>query len=109
VYTKVHEAASRARNGEGPTLIESVTYRYKGHSRSDKQAYRTREEVNEWKDERDPILRFEALLVEGGLISEEEVKAYRDNGVKAIDEALDFSENSPDPDVATLLEGVYAD
>lgn len=109
VYTKVKEAADRARNGEGPTLIESVTYRYKGHSRSDKQAYRTREEVNEWKDERDPVMRFEALLVEGGLISEEEVKEYRNNGVKAIDEALDFSENSPDPDVATLLEGVYAD
>lgn len=109
VYTRIREAAARARKGDGPTLIESVTYRYKGHSKSDKQAYRTRDEVNDWKDNRDPIMRFEALLVEGGLISEEEAKAYRDQGVKTIDEAVDFSEGSPDPDISTLLEGVYAD
>lgn len=108
VYTTVQEAAEHARQGNGPTLIESKTYRYKGHSKSDRQAYRTREEVNDWKDNRDPIMRFNHLLVETGVIAKEEVKGFRNDAVKIIDDSVEFSENSPEPDVAKIEEGVYA-
>jgi TPP-dependent pyruvate/acetoin dehydrogenase alpha subunit len=85
-----------------------VTYRYKGHSKSDKQAYRTREEVRDWQENRDPITRFTTLLVMAGVITEAEGAAMRDQGVAIIDRAVEFSENSPAPNVADLLEGVYA-
>ena len=108
VYLAVYEAAERARRGEGPSLIESKTYRYKGHSKSDRQAYRTRDEVNDWMDNRDAITRFSSLLVTAGVISENEATGMRDAAVAIIDESVDFSEASPAPDVSTILEGVYA-
>jgi pyruvate dehydrogenase E1 component alpha subunit len=108
VYTKIREAAARARAGEGPTMVESVTYRYKGHSKSDQQAYRTRDEVNDWKDNRDPITRFADILTEVELISEEEAKEYKNNATKTIDDSVEFSENSAEPDLANLFDGVYA-
>jgi pyruvate dehydrogenase E1 component alpha subunit len=108
VYLAVKAAADRARRGEGPSLIESKTYRYKGHSRSDKQAYRTREEVQEWMEKRDAIKQFAALLVTGGVLAEAEAAAMRETALKIIDGAVAFSEASPAPDVQTLTEGVYA-
>lgn len=108
VYLAVHEAAERARRGEGPSLIESKTYRYKGHSKSDRQAYRTREEVNDWMDNRDAITRYSALLVTVGLLSEEQASAMRDSAMGIIDRSVEFSEASPAPDVSSILEGVYA-
>lgn len=109
VYEAIREAAARARRGEGPTLVEAVTYRYKGHSKSDKQAYRTRDEVNDWRDNRDPITRFSDLLTETNIITEEEAKAMHNDAVKELDNAVEFSENSPEPDIAHLFDGVYAD
>ncbi len=103
VYDAVTEAVARARAGNGPTLIESLTYRWKGHSKSDKQAYRTRDEVKEWQ-ERDPIRRFAAFLG----MSDEERDAMQAQARQRIEEAVVFSENSPEPDVATIMEGVYA-
>jgi acetoin:2,6-dichlorophenolindophenol oxidoreductase subunit alpha len=103
VYGAVKTAAAHARAGKGPTLIESVTYRWRGHSKSDKQAYRTRDEVKEWQ-QRDPILHFAATL---GL-SEQELDAVRQQAAERIAEAVTYAENSPEPDVATILEGVYA-
>lgn len=108
VYMAVSEAAARARRGEGPTLIESVTYRYKGHSKSDKQAYRTRDEVNDWMENRDAIMRFSSLLVTAGVISEAESNGMRDTSMGIIDKSVEFSENSPQPDLNTIMEGVYA-
>ncbi len=108
VYLAVTEAAERARGGEGPSLIESKTYRYKGHSKSDRQAYRTRDEVNDWMEQRDAIQRFSSLLVTAGLISDTEAQSMRDNALRTIDQAVDFSDNSPSPDVNSILEGVYA-
>ncbi|MEM6282853.1 MAG: thiamine pyrophosphate-dependent dehydrogenase E1 component subunit alpha [Chloroflexota bacterium] len=108
VYTAVREAAARARRGEGPSMIEAVTYRYKGHSKSDKQAYRTRDEVNDWKDNRDPIMRYASILTEVELVSQEEADAYRDAAVAALDNAVEFSEESADPEISSLFEGVYA-
>ena len=108
VYTAVSEAAARARRGEGATLVEAKTYRYKGHSKSDKQAYRSREEVRFWQENRDPIMRFSQLLVTAGLISEAEAAHMRERAIAIIDEAVAFSEASPAPDVADIMDGVYA-
>jgi pyruvate dehydrogenase E1 component alpha subunit len=108
VYLALSEAAARARAGEGPSLIEAKTYRYKGHSKSDRQAYRTREEVNQWMDERDAIKRFHHLLVTAGVITEAEGQGMRNTAVQIIDGAVDFSENSPAPEIGSILEGVYA-
>jgi len=103
VYQAVSEAAERARRREGPTLVESVTYRWRGHSKSDRQAYRTREEVNEWMA-RDLIPTFGARLGK----SEEEMARLRAEAVKRIEEAVAFAEASPEPDVSTIEDGVYA-
>lgn len=103
VYEVVKAAVARARAGEGPSLVESVTYRWRGHSKSDKQAYRTRTEVKEWQ-QRDPIHRFAAEL---GL-TDQEWEAIQQETTTRIDQAVQFAESSPEPDVNTILEGVYA-
>ena len=103
MYEAVCEAATRARKGEGPTLIEALTYRYKGHSRSDKQAYRTRDEVSEWQ-KRDPIRRWGAKMGLG----DEQLDQLREQAVKRIDESVAFAEASPEPRLDSVMEGVYA-
>ncbi len=103
VYQAVSEAKARALAGDGPTLIESLTYRWKGHSKSDREAYRTREEVREWQ-QRDPIPRFAGVL---GL-SPDDVDARQAAAQARIDEAVAFARHSPEPDVSTIMEGVYA-
>jgi pyruvate dehydrogenase E1 component alpha subunit len=108
VYEAVSQAAERGRRGEGPTLVESKTYRYKGHSKSDRQAYRTREEVLDWQENRDAIMRFGHLLVTAGLLTEAEAAGMRDAAMGIIDQAVEFSEQSPAPDISSVMEGVYA-
>ena len=103
VYKAVSEAAERARRGGGPTLIEAVTYRYKGHSKSDRQLYRTREEVKKWM-QKDAIKHFASLLK----VSDDELKKIEEQAKDDIRKAVEFAENSPEPDVDTILEGVYA-
>lgn len=103
VYKAVKTAVARARAGEGPSLVESVTYRWRGHSKSDKQAYRTRTEVKEWQA-RDPIHRFAGALE----LSDAEWQAIQEETTTRIEQAVQFAENSPEPDVNTILEGVYA-
>jgi pyruvate dehydrogenase E1 component alpha subunit len=103
VYKAVSEAAERARKGNGPTLIEAITYRYKGHSKSDRQLYRTREEVKKWM-EKDPIKRFAKLLD----VDDAEMKKIEQKAKDAIHTAVEFADNSPEPDVSTKLEGIYA-
>ncbi len=107
VYGAAAAAVSRARAGEGPTLVECVTYRYKGHSKSDRQRYRTREEVEQWRS-RDPIARFRGVLQEQGVLSAETVESLAAETHAAIETAVQFAEASPEPDPATLLDGVYA-
>ncbi|MGW8226055.1 MAG: thiamine pyrophosphate-dependent dehydrogenase E1 component subunit alpha [Anaerolineales bacterium] len=108
VYDAVAAAAARARSGNGPTLVECLTYRWRGHSRSDRQLYRTREEVKHWR-EKDPILRFADKLTAAKLLTEEEQEAIKDKAIQSIEEALVYAEASPSPDVSTIMEGVYAD
>lgn len=103
VYDAVRSAAERAREGNGPTLIEAITYRWKGHSKSDRQAYRTRDEVKEWQA-RDPIHRLAHLLE----MSEAEYEEIVTKAHAIIEEAVEFANASPEPDLSTILEGVYA-
>ncbi|HID87336.1 MAG TPA: thiamine pyrophosphate-dependent dehydrogenase E1 component subunit alpha, partial [Anaerolineae bacterium] len=91
VYEAVSQAAKRARAGEGPSLIENVTYRWRGHSKSDVNRYRTREEIEAWK-KKCPIKRFRTLLIEEGILSEEEADQIEREAYAAIDAAVEFAE-----------------
>ena len=103
VYEAVRQAKERAEKGHGPTLVECVTYRYMGHSKSDRQAYRTREEVKDWI-ERDPIERFAKLLK----ISKAKKEKLYAQAEEIIEQSVAFAEDSPEPRVDTIMEGVYA-
>jgi TPP-dependent pyruvate/acetoin dehydrogenase alpha subunit len=103
VYKAVSEAAEQARKGNGPTLIEAITYRWKGHSKSDRQLYRTREEVKKWM-KKDPLKRFATKLG----VDEAGLKELQTKAKEEIRKAVEYAESSPEPDVSTILEGIYA-
>lgn len=101
----MEEAIEHARNGE-PTLMEAITYRYRGHSVADPGRYRTSEEVQSWRDQ-DPIERFFRQLTNADMITDE-VRAEIEQQVDAqVEEAVEFAENSPEPDPAGLLDHLY--
>lgn len=108
IMNTVHEAVEHARSGKGPTLIEMKTYRWKGHSKSDAKKYRTREEENEWRA-KDGIKRYKNVLMEAGILTEEQAKELQDAAYQQIEDAVKFAENSPEPSLDSLLEDVYAD
>jgi pyruvate dehydrogenase E1 component alpha subunit len=97
VYNRAKEAVMRARQGEGPTLLECKTYRYMGHSRFEKAGYRKRGELDRWK-ERDPIPTFGKRLTEEMGILEEKLKRIDEEVAKEIEDAVSFAEKSPDPE-----------
>ena len=107
VYDAVADAVDRARRGDGPTLVENVTYRWKGHSKSDKNLYRTKEEIAEWRG-MDPILRFEAKVREAGLLTDEEIQHVRTRALEDMRSAVREANAAPDADPADLLDAVYA-
>jgi pyruvate dehydrogenase E1 component alpha subunit len=107
VYEAVFQAVERARRGEGPSLVEVITYRWRGHSKSDRQVYRTREELKEWQG-RDPIPRFVNRLTEAGFLTPAEVESCREQATQTIERATAFAEASPEPEVEAIMEGVYA-
>jgi pyruvate dehydrogenase E1 component alpha subunit len=108
VYEAISEAVKRARAGEGPSLVENNTYRWRGHSKSDANRYRTKEEIQEWM-QKDPIARFEKQLIKEKTLTQEEAEVIKAEAQKAIEDAVKFAEESLEPDVATILEGVYAE
>jgi pyruvate dehydrogenase E1 component alpha subunit len=107
VHAATREAVARARSGGGPTLIEAKTYRWRGHSKSDRNLYRTQQEIEEWKT-RDPIVRLQSRLLELELIDEPEIAAIQAEARAAIEAAVEFARSSPDPDPAGLEDEVYA-
>jgi pyruvate dehydrogenase E1 component alpha subunit len=107
VYEATREAMDRARRGEGPTLIECKTYRWKGHSKSDQQRYRTREEVEAWK-RKDPITRFRSRLIEEEAITEEEAERIEEEAWETVEAAVRFAQESPEPSLEGIEEEVYA-
>jgi len=98
---------SRARRGDGPTLVESKTYRFFGHSKSDPRVYRSREEEQMWMA-KDPIPRLANLLKEKGMATEEELKSIDELVDKEMEEALEFALNSPLPKLEEIAKYVYA-
>lgn len=107
VHEAVGNAVARARQGEGPTLVESVTYRWKGHSKSDKNLYRTKEEIAEWR-ERDPILRFERAVLDRGVLDQAAVEAARAQATQDVRNAVRAANAAPDARPDDLLDAVYA-
>jgi len=101
------EAVDRARSGGGPSLIVNDTYRWRGHSKSDRNRYRTQEEIDTWK-EKDPILRFRSLAIEKKWMTEEDALEAEKRGYADIESARQFAEASPEPSIDTIEEGVYA-
>jgi pyruvate dehydrogenase E1 component alpha subunit len=100
-------AAERARAGDGPSLIVSTTYRFEGHNIGDPQPYRTKTEVDEWR-KRDAIERFRDKLVDEGAATVAETEAIENAIRERIEEAVEFARISPEPDLASLEEDVYA-
>jgi len=107
VADRVGKAVRRARRGKGPSLIEAETYRWKGHSKSDANRYRTQEEIDSWK-ERCPIRRFSDHLVAEGSASAQEAEAIRAQACADMDKAVEFAMNSPEPDPSEVTTDVYA-
>jgi pyruvate dehydrogenase E1 component alpha subunit len=108
VYDVTAEAVERARSGGGPTFIEAKTYRWRGHSKSDKNLYRTREEIDEWRL-KDPIVRFELEAVEAGTLSEADLEAVRDEVRTELRGAVQRANAAPDARPDDLLASVYAE
>ena len=108
VHDSVARAVKRAKEGDGPTLLEMKTYRYKGHSVSDPQKYRTKEEVDEYKDQ-DPITKVANTILENGFATKEDLQ-FIDQKINAlVDESVRFAEDSPWPADDELLKDVYID
>lgn len=107
VYEAVREAVGRARAAQGPSLIECKTYRWMGHYIGDPGVYRPPEEVAEWK-KKDPIARFKTRLLQSGVIAEKELKAIDDEVTSAIENAVTYARECPEPAVETALEDLWA-
>ncbi len=106
VYKATLKAKNRAKKGEGPTLIEFITYRMKGHGVYDKAEYRPKEESRKWK-EFDPILRFSKYLIKLGTTTEEDIKKMKEEIRAEIDDAVEFSKRSDYPPFELLEEVTY--
>jgi len=108
VHEGISRAVTRAREKGGPTLLEIKTYRYKGHSISDPQKYRTKEEVDEYKG-RDPLTQVVSTMLTGKMSSQEEIDAINLRVDAIVAESLTFAEESPWPDDSEVLKDVYVD
>jgi pyruvate dehydrogenase E1 component alpha subunit len=103
------KAVKHVRAGKGPYILEMMTYRYRGHSMSDPAKYRTREEVQKIREQRDAIENVRQLLLEGEHATEDELKAVDKEIKDIINEAADFARESPEPDEAELWTDIYTD
>jgi TPP-dependent pyruvate/acetoin dehydrogenase alpha subunit len=108
VAAAARAAVLRARGGDGPSLVECKTYRLRGHSKSDRNLYRTKDEIDTWR-KRDPIARLEDELAACGRFTASELAEFAKRAQATIERALEFAKSSPDPDPAELLRDVYAD
>ena len=108
VHEAISRAVKRAREKGGPTLLELKTYRYKGHSISDPQKYRSKEEVDEYKDQ-DPIQKVLKTIYENGYATEADISVINERIDSIVNESIKFAEESPWPDDDEVLKDVYAD
>jgi pyruvate dehydrogenase E1 component alpha subunit len=108
VHEGVVRAVKRARDGEGPTLLEMKTYRYRGHSVSDPQKYRSKDEVEDYKNQ-DPITKVHSTILENKFATIEELNAIDEKIAGIVEASVKFAEESPWPDESELLKDVYID
>lgn len=107
VYKEMKEYVDLARKGKGPGFIEMKTYRYKGHSMSDPAKYRTREELDQYKNV-DPIERLRAEMIEQKWLTEKEFEKMDEKCKKIAEDSVTFAEESPEPAIETIYEDIYA-
>ena len=107
VYEAVRVAVERARLGQGPSLVDNVTYRWRGHSKSDRNLYRSQEEIEAWK-RKCPIARFKAALVDSGVMTREEVETIEQQARATVDRAAEEALTFPEPSPEHLEDEVYA-
>ena len=112
VYAETCRAVARAREGQGPTLLECLTYRWHGHFHGEEallgtKSYRTKEEIEEWKS-RCPIARYEKKLLDAGVLNQQEIDEMRKSAQEEVDRAADFARKSPLPAGEDALKDVYA-
>jgi len=107
VYKVVKPAIERARAGDGPSLIENVTYRWRGHSKSDRNLYRTPEEIQEWM-EKCPIVRFKRVLLESERVSEYEVERIDKQAFETVEHAAEEAMTFAEPDPTHMEDEVFA-
>ena len=108
VHEGVARAVKRARDGEGPTLLEMKTYRYRGHSVSDPQKYRSKDEVEEYKDQ-DPIIKVRKTILDNQFATEAALQEIDEKINVIVEASVKFAEDSPWPDDSELLKDVYID
>lgn len=106
VHEAIAEAVDRGRKGEGPTFLEIRTYRYRGHSMSDPAKYRTKEEVEEYKQQ-DPIEQVRKIILDNNYATQADLDAIEEKIGAVIQDSVEFSENSPWPDASELYTDVY--
>jgi pyruvate dehydrogenase E1 component alpha subunit len=107
VYEAVSEAVARARRGEGPSLIEAKTYRFRGHFEGDPETYRDKAEVEQWK-QRDPITTLARRLISGGIATQENLDTMQQQVQQEVDEALEVALRAPMPSRERIFEYVYS-
>ena len=106
VAEALDEAITRARSGNGPSLMEMKTYRYRGHSMSDAQKYRTKEEVEEYR-KIDPITQVKDILIQNSYASDEEISVIDARVKERVLECQKFAEESPFPEISVMYDAVY--
>lgn len=106
VYEAAKKAVEHARAGKGPYILEMKTYRYRGHSMSDPAKYRTRDEVNEYREHKDPIDLARKRILDGKFATEEQLKEMEKEIKKIVQESADFAQSSPEPDPSELYTDV---
>ena len=106
VYNTVKKAVKHARDGKGPSLIEAKTYRFYGHHPNDPAEYRTKEEAEYYKKEKDPLINFKKTMVKEKVLTKKEIEKMEKNIIDEVENAVDFAHESPEPELAVFLEEV---
>ena len=101
------KAQKRALAGEGPSIIECKTYRWRGHWTGDPEVYRTKAEVEDWKENKDPIKRFKQYMLDNKLATEKELAQIEEDSAAEMAKATEFALNSPEPDPAHVMDDVF--
>jgi pyruvate dehydrogenase E1 component alpha subunit len=109
VYAAANDAVRRARSGQGPSLVESVSLRWRGHAGHDPAKYVPKEMLEDYMQNKDPVKRFQELLASEGVVDDDEIQAVQARVEKEFDEGYEFAQSSPLPDPADVTSGVFTD